>query len=542
MRNGGFHSVSRTVPGYAGVRGSATNNATVTINGNAAWRLGEYFYGGDDVDNAASAVMKELDIMAVVNPSGTNEADLVESVTGKVFVAKSPEVFTYDDDGNMLSDGRFIYTWDGENRLVSVETSAAGVSAGAARVRVEYTYDNRSRRIGKVVSHFENDTWTVAESRAFVYDRWNMVQETIRNQQSAISNSLVWGLDLSGSLQGAGGVGGLLAVISPLPLGEGQGEGSTVYLPCYDANGNTMEYVSTDGTLVAHYEYSPFGETVIQVGSLADAFCFRFSTKNWEEEGKLYYYGYRFYVPESGRWLSRDPIGEYFQRHLYSFVKNNGVRHFDLLGLLAIYIGGAGEEEWQKQLDTFRKQAGCDEAFNNKEHAEIEKRIRDAVKGNPCEPIIIVGHSYGGDTAMDVAASLKDLECLCLYVITLDPVSHFDPDTWFWQNPATTNITEWINVYQPAGVIDHIVAIPVVGWLFGGIWAGAGINWNNNMISTGGGQWNNISGPDYRINADNIDHNDITGMMNLKFKDSSGRDISVRDYMNELKGINCCEK
>ena len=95
----------RTVPGYAGVRGSATNTATVTVNGNTAWRLGEYFYGGDDADNAASAVMKELDITAVVNPPGTNTPDLVESVTGRVFVAKSPEVFTHDDDGNMLSDG-----------------------------------------------------------------------------------------------------------------------------------------------------------------------------------------------------------------------------------------------------------------------------------------------------------------------------------------------------------------------------------------------------------------------------------------------------
>ena len=50
----------RTVPGYADVRGSATNTATVTVNGNTAWRLGEYFYGGDAADNAASAVMKEL--------------------------------------------------------------------------------------------------------------------------------------------------------------------------------------------------------------------------------------------------------------------------------------------------------------------------------------------------------------------------------------------------------------------------------------------------------------------------------------------------
>ena len=327
----------RTVPGYAGVRGSATNNATVTVNGNSAWRLGEYFYGGDDVENAASAVMKDLDITAVVNPSGTNEADLVESVTGKVFVAKSPEAFTYDDDGNLLSDGRFVYTWDGENRLASIETSDAAASAGAPRVRVEYSYDHRSRRIGKVVSNLDGETWTVAESRSFLYDGWNMIREiqysTIPSFHSS-TNSYTWGLDLSGSLQGAGGVGGLLAVVSPLPLGERQGEGSTVYLPCYDGNGNVCEYSSTDGTLVAHYEYLPFGETVTQSGAMADTFAFRFSTKYWENEAKLYYYGYRFYAPNVGRWLNRDPIGEGGGGYaLYKFLNNWPIGSTDLLGL-----------------------------------------------------------------------------------------------------------------------------------------------------------------------------------------------------------------
>ena len=61
------------------------------------------------------------------------------------------------------------------------------------------------------------------------------------------------------------------------------------------------------------------------------------------------------------------------------------------------------------------------------------------------------------------------------------------------------------------------------------------------MIATGGGQWNNISGPDYRIKADGIDHHDVSGMMNLEFEDPSGRKISVRDYMNELQGRSCCE-
>ncbi len=55
----------RTVPGYAGVRGEADTNATVTVNADPAWRWGEYFYGGDEAHNSLAAVMKELEITAI---------------------------------------------------------------------------------------------------------------------------------------------------------------------------------------------------------------------------------------------------------------------------------------------------------------------------------------------------------------------------------------------------------------------------------------------------------------------------------------------
>ena len=54
---------------------------------------------------------------------------------------------------------------------------------------------------------------------------------------------------------------------------------STLYLPTYDANGNVSEYVTTNGEVVAHYDYSPFGETLIESGDLASSFTHRFSTK-----------------------------------------------------------------------------------------------------------------------------------------------------------------------------------------------------------------------------------------------------------------------
>ena len=83
--------------------------------------------------------------------------------------------------------------------------------------------------------------FTPTATHTFVYDGWNLVQETIQNQQSTITNHYVWGKDLSGSRQGAGGVGGLLAVR----------QGNAWYFPLTDANGNITAYINEQGSVVA---------------------------------------------------------------------------------------------------------------------------------------------------------------------------------------------------------------------------------------------------------------------------------------------------
>ncbi|MCP5536713.1 MAG: hypothetical protein H7A51_10865 [Akkermansiaceae bacterium] len=49
-------------------------------------------------------------------------------------------------------------------------------------------------------------------------------------------------------------------------------------------------------------------------------------------ETGLYYYGYRYYDPVTGRWPSRDPIQEQGGSNLYAFVNNDGVNDIDVLG------------------------------------------------------------------------------------------------------------------------------------------------------------------------------------------------------------------
>ena len=135
------------------------------------------------------------------------------------------------------------------------------------------------------------------------------------------------GSGLSDGFQGAGGVGGLLAV--EIETGTDAG----VYYPTYDGNGNISEYLDGSGATVAHYEYDPFGgEATTPTGGKSGLFSYRFSTKPQDTESGFYYYGYRYYDPVSGRWPSRDPIEEMGGLNLYGFLDNDGADWIDVLG------------------------------------------------------------------------------------------------------------------------------------------------------------------------------------------------------------------
>jgi RHS repeat-associated protein len=97
--------------------------------------------------------------------------------------------------------------------------------------------------------------------------------------------------------------------------------------PSCDANGNISEYVDGGGSVVAQYEYDAFGNEISRSGAEAQSIPFRFSTKYFDDETSLYYYGYRYYSPTLGRWINRDPLVEnafylaFAQRNLGLFVK-----------------------------------------------------------------------------------------------------------------------------------------------------------------------------------------------------------------------------
>jgi len=69
----------------------------------------------------------------------------------------------------------------------------------------------------------------------------------------------------------------------------------------------------------------------------------RFSTKYWDAETGLGYWGYRYYSARLGRWLSPDPLEEDGGLNLYAYV-NDPLSGFDPLGLQAT-TQPAGEDD-----------------------------------------------------------------------------------------------------------------------------------------------------------------------------------------------------
>lgn len=251
--------------------------------------------------------------------SGTYISNNLNQYANVLFSGQTTSL-SYDEDGNMTLNGDTRYTWNAENRLVATEPT---VPADGGK-KIEYLYDYLGRRVKKSVYVYEIDHWTLTTDHLFLYDGWNLIEEITRTGGIDTSRYFAWGLDLSQSIQGAGGVGGLVAII----------DGTSTYLPAYDANGNVGQLIAKTGSIMAaNYTYDPFGKIIASTGTYANNNPFRFSTKYWDEETGLVYYTFRDYSTELGRWIGKDPVEEEGGLNLYVFVTNNGINKHDLFGL-----------------------------------------------------------------------------------------------------------------------------------------------------------------------------------------------------------------
>jgi RHS repeat-associated protein len=244
------------------------------------------------------------------------------------------------------------YVYDDENRLIQwfhYQVSPASRSTGDQRT--DFVYDGLGRLRKRLEYSLtcpgggeenlaqpggaQTDSggggdgclWSVPNETWYIYDGWRVIQERDGNNTPTVSYTR--GTDLSGSLESAGGIGGLLARSS----GYSGGNWTTHNFYFADGNGNITYMLNSSQAMVASYRYDPFGNMISSSGTLANANVYRFSTKEIHANSGMYYYLFRFYDPNLQRWINRDPILEWGGINLYSALFNSPPMFLDPFGL-----------------------------------------------------------------------------------------------------------------------------------------------------------------------------------------------------------------
>lgn len=251
-------------------------------------------YNLDGVGNRTSVVTDDTTTVTYT-PNNVNE-----------YTAVGADSFTYDANGNLKNNGVYDFFYDYRNQLVRVEDT------GTHAVVVNYSYDPLGRRIGKVAA---------GTTTKYIYDGQNLIQE--RDSDYALVATYIYGLGID----------------APIKMDRG---GSSYYYH-KDALGSVTAVTDGSGNVVEKYDYDPYGNVTIRnvadivIPESAIGNTFMFTGREYDKETSLYYYRNRYYDPEIGRFLQRDPIGTWADAYNlgngYSYVGNNAVNFTDPSGL-----------------------------------------------------------------------------------------------------------------------------------------------------------------------------------------------------------------
>jgi len=257
--------------GATGNRTGATeqNNRTLTWNYDGIYRLtseavqdpsganGEVEYTLDPVGNRTS-VNSSLPGVQSVSLNSFNLDDWL-----------SPE--TYDANGNTLTTGGKTFAYDSENHLVSMK--------GGAVTMIYDAFGNRvAKKVGNVTTTYlvEDDVNPTGLPQVFEESANGIVQRTYTHGLQRISENQ--------QIQGAW---------TPSFYG-------------YDGFGSVRQLTSLAGGVTDSYNYDAFGNLLSSPGPTPNNYLYR--GEQYDSDLGLYYLRARYYNPQTGRFLSRDPV------------------------------------------------------------------------------------------------------------------------------------------------------------------------------------------------------------------------------------------
>lgn len=317
---------------------NAYNHAGIVTNithrGAAGEELARYDYGFD----AAWQIRR----WGINGAPSVFDYDRTGQLTNAVNATLPNEQFRFDANGNrtgpqsggnytvggnnqIRSDGTFAYGYDFEGNMTSRTNIASG---GTTR----YEFDHRNRLVA--VADWDG-RGNVTQSVAFVYDAMN--RRMSKTVNGVVTRFLYNGDDSWADFDGTGTVTARYlhgARIDELLARTRASDGRGWYLT--DHLGTVRDIGSAGGAVVAHVDYSSFGQ-VLGVSNPSAVDRFLFTGRELDGETGLYFYRARYYSAAFGRFVSSDPIGfDANDVNLYRYIQNRPISGVDPTGEASI--------------------------------------------------------------------------------------------------------------------------------------------------------------------------------------------------------------
>ena len=273
-------------------KGTVNELASVTVGGKPAQVTADgHFTGAAVVPPGGQVAISATDYASPNRNTRTNTYS-IGSGAGKSF--------TFDANGNMISDGTRTFVWDAEDRL-------ARVSLGGNEV-ANFAYSATGIRTRKTAG---------GVTTSYVFDGARVVEE--RSSTGGITKYFH-----------GPGIDNVLATIDT--------SGVTSYY-VRDHLGSIRQRTDTSGNALLTRDYDVWGNPLAGASTGGWAFTGR----EWDPETSLYYYRARYYDPLAGRFLSEDPfVAARGRWGVYPYVRNASPNFRDPLGLAGTAIGPPG--------------------------------------------------------------------------------------------------------------------------------------------------------------------------------------------------------
>jgi RHS repeat-associated protein len=404
---------------------------------------------------------------------------------------------TYDYAGNLTLDptawpnGGLEFMYDEENRLTKVKRASDHATLQ------EIVYDAIGRRVESI------EYWDAAANAALstprhtrhIFDGLQTIQEHVCDTSSTCSGwqkarEFIWG-DSARFPEP-------IAMIDNTDAGiETQGTPEPFYY-LHDALGSVIGLTDEAGTLVERYTYDPYGKTFIERKNVsswaanggsggAPAYSaygnpFMWTGQRYDPAVSLYHFLYRSYSSNLGRWLQQDREEYADGINLYQYTTSKPIIGVDPWGTITVFVTGFGggsskssnskgssegsrssdssddcSESSDKSAPSNEEVSGLGKMAKDKEIAEnvpgkeivvrhqdqeeAKAAIREAHKNNPDEPIVVIGHSFGGDSAIEIVEDLAEEGIEVQLVIQIDSVGVGDEE-------LPNNAQDGVNIYS----------------------------------------------------------------------------------------------